>query len=351
MAGEKNCRLFKNDRVSQDQDQNRDLCVVTSFSDVLAVPSGKMPKPTAWQSYKSEVERKREQCMALCDLASSLGWGESTTLSNGQRADQKQLYLQALQLDSKNALALNNLGETLNGSEIITLPDGKVMNKRQLYLKAIEVDGLFSRAYSNLGALLGDGEWVTLASGKRMNEWQLYLTAVGFDERNALAYTNLGVMLCPGECVTLPNGERANQRQLHLKAIEADEGCSLAYCNLSKTLGHREAVTLLSGERMDEQQLCLRAMQAERKDMKALGCSLGSLYTRTLCEKKNKTNCRPSSAKHRPRSAHLQPEGLMVSKRPHTAPARAFNSRQVSPWAALEEPVVSKHTLALTMKQ
>lgn len=295
---------------------SRDLCVIGREREVLALPSGK-PIPSAWSAHKHEIECKREQSMTLCSLASSIGWGERTTLSNGERVGQKQLYWRALLLDDKNEVALNNMGEVLSRRETVTLPDGKVMNKMQLFLKAIEIDGSLSQAYSNVGALLGRGEWVTLPDGKQMDERQLYLRAIALDRSNSQAYTNLGAMLGPGEQVTLPNGKRVDRRQLHVKALEVDEGNALAYCNLGKTLGHDETVMLPSGERLDDRQLCLKAMRMECKDKKA--CSLGEQYSRTLCQRMNKTNARPASAK-RPSSAtrKVAPSHDLVLRRPCT---------------------------------
>merc|ERR1719161_2409296 len=90
------------------------------------------------------------------------------------------IYLKVLQLEGGSPSAYVNLGNALEPGRTLTLPTGEDADQRKLYLKAIELDDGDSNTYYKLGWLSPD-EKVTLPDGEEADQRQLFLKAIQLD--------------------------------------------------------------------------------------------------------------------------------------------------------------------------
>merc|ERR1719263_2434414 len=96
--------------------------------------------------------------------------------------DAVTMYLAAIRLDPLNAKAYNNLGLACPGR--VRLPNQELLNRRDLFLRAIQMDSRYANAYKNLAHELCKGETILLPVGEMVDSKGLLAKAADCPSRD-----------------------------------------------------------------------------------------------------------------------------------------------------------------------
>ncbi len=92
----------------------------------------------------------------------------------GRRMSKRELLMEALRLEKQDPAVYVYIALTMEiGESRITLPDKRSVTIRDLYREAIHLDTRYGVAYRNLGRHMRHGESIKLLDGRTMTTDQL----------------------------------------------------------------------------------------------------------------------------------------------------------------------------------